>query len=510
MRFLQITPWLALLLLPACAQLPPRPVLPFQAAPAVGSDSALDQILGPVEALHPDSSGFRLMSQGPEAFAVRAHACQLAGRSLDVQTYIWHADLVGRYLAQLLLDAADRGVKVRLLLDDLDARAKNYGFAALSAHPNIEVRMFNPLASRRGKLRSIGEFMTNGKQLNYRMHNKSWIVDNRLAIVGGRNVGDEYFGASDTVNFVDLDFVMVGPIVRDISAAFDRYWNSSIVYPLETLSPDGVNAAALEKLRASLAPVLEEGKQSQFAAVLQNNDAVRRFISGDWPAIWSSHYLFVADEPIKAARGRGAQASEVLGALAPALSGAQHSLTLISPYFVPGKSATAVLTKEAQHGRQVRILTNSLAATDVAAVHGGYAKYRKPLLEGGVSLWEMKPLFGSGATSSLTGSKGASLHTKALSIDDRQLFVGSYNLDPRSTSLNTEQGVLVMNAELAAQFAAIFSEETSPPRSWKVTLSGGRLSWTDGSDTFVSEPKASAWRRFQAWLAGVLPVEKQL
>ena len=501
---------LILLFLSACAQLPPRPVLPDEMVLAVGHNSNLDTIVEPIESMHAGASGFRLMSEGPEAFAVLVRMSQLAGRSLDVQTYIWHADLVGRYLTRLLLDAADRGVKVRLLLDDLDGRAKNNGLAALSAHPNIEVRVFNPLASRWGTLRSIGDFMTSGKRLNHRMHNKTWIADNRIAVAGGRNVGEEYFGASGNVNFFDLDFAMIGPIVRDISVSFDRYWNSLAVYPIKTLSPEGVNAAALQQLRTGLAPVLDEGKQSYFAEVLRSNDAVRKFIEGDWPGVWSSDYRFVSDDPLKARRESGSEPSEVLATLGPAVRGARRDLAVMSPYFVPGKDGTAALIEVAQHDRRVRVLTNSLAASDVAAVHGGYAKYRKPLLKGGVGLWEFKPLPGSAAVRSMFGSRGASLHTKALAIDGRQLFVGSYNLDQRSKSLNTEQGVLVTSPELAAQFDLLFKDYTSPARAWKMGLTDGKLSWTDDTGTSGTEPNASAWRRFQAWLAGILPVEKQL
>src|SRR4051794_20420047 len=209
-----------------CAHLPDRPVLPSETTPPPSQDAALDQVLAAAETEHPGDSGFRLVIEGTEAFALRAHSAQLAQRSLDVQTYIWHADATGLFLAQRLLEAADRGVRVRLLLDDMDARAKSEGFAALAAHPHVEVRMFNPFATRSGGLRLAGEGMRDFGRINRRMHNKSWIADNRIALVGGRNLGDEYFAASDEVNFVDLDFAMVGPVVRDVSASFDHFWNS--------------------------------------------------------------------------------------------------------------------------------------------------------------------------------------------------------------------------------------------------------------------------------------------
>ena len=244
---------LLVLLLAGCSSLAPRPELPAQNAVTLAQGTALDDLIDKAEAAHPGQSGFRLVREGPEAFAIRAHTALVAGRSLDVQTYIWKDDATGAFLAYRAIEAADRGVKVRLLVDDMDARGKNYKFAALDAHPNIEVRMFNPFGSRTGALRFAFEALGSFSRINRRMHNKSWIADNRIAIVGGRNLGNEYFGASKEVNFVDLDFAMVGPVVRDASASFDRYWNSPAAYPMALLAPDDVTTAALDALRKSAA-----------------------------------------------------------------------------------------------------------------------------------------------------------------------------------------------------------------------------------------------------------------
>ncbi len=230
-------------------------------------------------------------------------------RSLDVQTYIWHADLTGMYLAQQLIEAADRGVRVRLLVDDMDARAKNAGFAALAAHPNIDVRLFNPFASRTGMLRLVGEGLTDFERINRRMHNKSWIADNRVALVGGRNIGDEYYGASDGVNFVDLDFAMIGPVVRDASASFDKYWNSALVYPIESLDAASVNAAELDRLRTLLSSSARDAENSRYAAELRAGDAVKRLVAGDLPVQWSSTYKFVSDDPLKVTMTRAGRAA---------------------------------------------------------------------------------------------------------------------------------------------------------------------------------------------------------
>ena len=496
--------------LAACAHLQ-RPELPIEAAMPPGESSALDRAIAPAEAQHPGQSAFRLLIEGPEAFVTRMQSARQAARGLDVQTYIWHADLTGMFLAHQLIEAADRGVKVRLLLDDIDARAKNAGFAAMAAHPNIDVRMFNPFASRKGMLGLIGEGLTSFGRINRRMHNKSWIADNRIAIVGGRNVGDEYFGASDEVNFVDLDFAMIGPIVRDASASFDRYWNSPSAYPMESLDRDGVSAPALEKLRAVLDAHASQARTSRYAAALRADDAVERLAAGDQPMEWSERYAFVADDPLKVTmQERDAQRTQVGAALLAEVEAMQTDLTVISPYFVPGEATTEAFVAAARSGKRVRVLTNSLAATDVAAVHGGYSRYRDPLLAGGVQLWELKPQVGSSVQSSMFGSSGASLHTKALIVDNRTAFVGSFNLDPRSIWLNCEQGVLVDSEVLASQLEAIFAMQTSGQRAWRVKLENGDTTWSDGTQHFDSDPMASSGRRFRAWLSRLLHLDAQL
>jgi cardiolipin synthase C len=486
------------------------PDLPDTVAVAPAEGGILAERIGHAEAAHPGQSGFRLLSDGSEAFAVRIQSARLATQSLDVQTYIWRADLTGAYLGEALLDAADRGVRVRLLLDDLDARARNDGLAALAAHPDVEVRMFNPWVTRKGTLSQAGEGALSFKRINRRMHNKSWIVDNRVAIVGGRNVGDEYFGAGEDVNFVDLDFAMLGPVVRDVSESFDRFWNSPSAYPMEVLDPDGVNEAALERLRTALAVRATEAKESRYAIALRGDDRVKQMIAGEWPVEWSSKYQFVSDDPAKVTmKKRDVKRTHVGVALVPMIQAARERVAVISPYFVPGKDVTAIFTRMAGDGKSVRVLTNSLVANDVSAVHGGYSRYRRPLLKGGVGLWELKPAGGEGS-SSLFGSSGASLHTKAFAVDGEKLFVGSYNLDPRSTWLNCEQGVLVEDAVLARQLESLFEEYIGGAHAWRVTLEGGDLRWSDGRETFDTDPKASAWQRFQAWMTRVLRLDAHL
>ena len=497
-------------LLTACAPLQPRVALPDQPALAPATTGRLAERVTLAEAAHPGQSGFRLISSGPEAYAIRARSAQAATSSLDVQTYIWHDDLTGRLLASHLLDSADRGVRVRLLVDDFDARAKSRALAALDAHPQIEVRLFNPFSSRRGKLKQYGELATNLKRLNYRMHNKSWIVDNHIALIGGRNLGDEYFGASQGSNFVDLDFAMAGPVVREVSGNFDRFWNSRAAYPVAQLSPELVSDEALASLRRARAGVLAEEAASPYAQTLEHDEAVQRVLAGEGDLRWSREWHFVSDDPLKALIAIDEGRSAVLAYLAPAMRASRQSLTLISPYFVPGRQGTQSLVGKAQAGVPVRVLTNSLAANDVAAVHAGYSRYRTELLDGGVELWELKPGGQAPSRFSLKGSSGSALHTKAVLIDADQVYVGSYNLDPRSTALNCEQLVMVRDPELAAEMRRLFAEQTSGAQAWHVQRSDGRLRWSDGTTTWRRDPEASFSRRAQVLLMRVLPVESQL
>jgi putative cardiolipin synthase len=472
--------------------------------------AALDAAIAGRENARPGASGFRLVADNIEAFALRLVSARMAGRSLDVQTYIWHADLTGAAIAQEVLAAADRGVRVRLLVDDMDARAKNAGYAAVAAHPNVQVRLFNPFASRSGTLSFVAEALGSFERINHRMHNKSWIADNRIALGGGRNLGDEYFGASEQVDFVDLDVAMVGPVVRDVSASFDRYWNSPLAYPIAVLDPEAVKAERLAALRGVLQQRRDEAARSRYAAALQSNDAIARLVSGEAPLRWSSRYSFAADDPMKLVLKEGdVERSQVIKVLAPVLEGTQREMTIISPYFVPA-GATPMFVRSAQSGIEVRIITNSLAANDVAAVHGGYSRYRDALLDGGVELWELKPLVTRVSDASLVGSSGASLHTKALEVDGETLFVGSFNLDPRSAYLNCEQGVLVNDPVLAAQLRAIFDHQTDGARAWRVTRENGRLAWSDGNERHASEPNAGWWRRLQAATARLLHLDANL
>ncbi len=379
---------------------------------------------------------------------------------------------------------------------------------ALDRHANIDVRLFNPLASRRGAASALLEFLFSFHRLNHRMHIKNWIADNRMTIAGGRNVGDEYFTASDATNFADVELLMVGPVVRDASAVFDRFWNADTVYPIAALAD--ATPYELSDVQHVLEQTAIESRHSPYAQALQDDEGVLRLLQGDEPVYWLDDYTLVADSPDKMAAADILEKSAVLALLLPILEQAQQEVVIVSPYFVPGKAGTELLVGLAQRGVKVRLLTNSLAANDVAAVHGGYARYRKALAQGGVQLWELKPDADAQVKKTLLGSRGASLHAKALTVDGRQLFVGSYNLDPRSTALNAEMGTLVRSTEMAERFNQVFNAPAFGQHAWRVEWRDGELTWTDAKGSQTTEPAASLWRRLQAWIAGVLPIDPLL
>jgi putative cardiolipin synthase len=467
----------------------------------------------------PGKSGLRLVEQNALAFAYRAATAVAAVRSIDVQYYIWHDDLTGRLLAAELMRAAERGVRVRVLVDDIDARAKHDLFLVADQHPNVEVRIFNPFYSRSGAFGFAGEWLTRANRLNRRMHNKAWIVDSRIAIVGGRNIGDEYFGASEHSNFNDLDVVLVGPVVDDVNRAFDLYWNDRNAIPVSRFEGPEPPPDALPKLIEGARNYPLQASDEPYIAALRDEHKRAELLANRPPPLRVDAVTLLVDDPAKVGAGTtGLEASNVLRGLAEVMSSANAEMLIVSPYFVPRAEGAKRLVARAQGGVRVAVATNSLAATDVAAVHTGYARQRRELLKGGVELYEMKRKAGSEAGRSqisATGSSGASLHTKAMVIDERWVFIGSMNLDPRSAFLNTEMGVLVDSPELAAQVREQFERTTSPELSYRVVVEEGEgLVWYDrvnGKDRRLErEPDASAGRRLSVTLMRLLPIDSQL
>jgi len=469
----------------------------------------IGRAIAPELAAHPGKTGIYAIPQPSDAFAARALLAAAADRSLDVQYYIWHGDETGWLLFEALWGAAQRGVRVRLLLDDNGVSGLDDTLAALDAHPNIEVRLYNPFAQR-GAARALG-YVTDFTRINRRMHNKSFTADNRTTIVGGRNVGNEYFGAGREVVFEDLDVVAIGQAVHEVSAAFDLYWNSASAYPAALI----VGAAwpqGAARLESDFAAARADPESVQYVRALRDTPLVNELLAGRLPFEWADAQL-VRDDPAKTLDTTGRTDVLLLAELLRTTVQPKKSFDLISPYFVPGKEGTEALAALAQRGVAVRVLTNSLAATDVGAVHAGYAKRREDLLRAGVRLFELKPTAERDAPGGrrASGSSSASLHAKTFALDRSRTFVGSFNFDPRSALLNTEMGLLIDSAALGERLAAVLENDV-PGVAYEVGLTaGGELQWTErtasGETRHDTEPGAGPLRRAWIRFLELLPIE---
>lgn len=482
---------------------------PSSSLQVAARDTLLDRIVAPKLDEHPGESGLLLVTSNIQAFAIRALAARSAERSLDLQYYYWKDDLTGGLLAGELVAAADRGVRVRVLLDDINSRGDDSAYLALDSHPNIEIRLFNPSRSRANALRRGMEMALRAFSMTRRMHNKAWIADGRMAIVGGRNIGDAYFDAAETSNFRDMDLVLLGPAVRQTETVFDSYWNSGVVLPIGALA--GGRKGDLAAMKARLQALVTSSGAQPYLQRLQEEGSAEALLRGDQSIHWTAGARVVSDPPEKALGD--ARDNWLLNTIFPVINSATRDLRIISPYFIPGDQGVATLQRLAAAGARVSVLTNSLAATDVVAVQGAYANYRLPLLAGGVELYELRPEI-LRKDVSLFGSSGASLHTKAFTVDGRSGFIGSFNFDSRSISLNTEMGVLFDDPTVTGQVNDVFADEISPGSSYRVVLRGGNVVWLDGTGAgaraFETEPEASIWRRVAATIIGFLPIESQL
>ncbi len=524
-----------------CATLPPLDPRPASAVLDVPADTTLGRALQPFVAAHPGRTGIYPLVDGMESYAARLALFEAAQRTLDVQYYIWHADVSGTLLFDALQDAADRGVRVRLLLDDNNTPGLDAILAALDAHPSIEVRLFNPFANRRW--RAAG-YLTDFRRLNRRMHNKSLTADGQATIVGGRNIGDEYFAGGPDFTFADLDVIAIGPAVAEVVAEFDRYWSSASSYPAGRIvraAPPGTAVRIThDALRLRAAPanaVYAEPYGAEMLAALR---------AGRVRFEWAPARL-VSDDPGKVL-GRAEGDALLFPRLEAFMGEARREFDLVSPYFVPRRAGVAALLELEKAGVRVRVLTNALEATDVPAVHAGYARRREPLLKGGVELYELKRSAanddlgrafggrgggrvggrgsGSGSGSGggarrqeqpddgdrgITGSPGTSLHAKTFAIDRSRVFVGSFNFDPRSALLNTEMGLVIESPALAAQITELF-DVVVPTAAYEVRRRPlGTIEWVErrGDETIVhrGEPGTSWFLRFTVWLMSLLPIE---
>jgi putative cardiolipin synthase len=471
---------------------------------------------------HPGESGFRVLARNVDALMSRIVLIDHAMRSIDLQYYIFDDDATGRLIAQRLLAAADRGVRVRLLLDDLDVAQQDHLLDALDAHRNIEVRLFNPFPVRnRAPWAKALQFVIDGARLNRRMHNKSFTVDNMFTIVGGRNIGDAYFDAGSDVHFRDLDVLAIGPVVAETSQVFDDYWNSDAAFPVTAYTSKRATTGNLAHARTTLQGDARSFAESDYAQAMLDTlpGGSSADKHGDWD--WGVARV-VADDPAKVDPETDRRALHLGHDIRAMLDAAASNVQIVSPYFVPGNKGTSYLRGIAARGVSVAVLTNSLAATDETEVHAGYSRYRRPLLEAGIALYELRPIPGAPPQSAYGTSSGVSLHAKTLVVDGREVFVGSMNMDPRSVSLNTEMGVVVDSPALARRITHFFEQATQPDNAFKVELvpkpgeplSRAPMRWSARDDgkivTFDHDPETSAMRRAKVELLRMLPIESLL
>ena len=499
---------LLVLLLGGCVGLPPQDGRVLSSADLDTGATLLGRAVAPLAAANPGKSGIYPLADAHNAFAARAALARAAERTLDVQYYIWRNDMTGSLLFGALRRAADRGVRVRLLLDDNNTSGLDGTLAALDAHRNIEVRLFNPFVVR--NMRAHG-FLTDFGRANRRMHNKSFTADSQATVVGGRNIGDAYFGADGDMLFADLDVMAVGPVVTEVARDFDRYWNSHSSYDAHQLLPSASQQAVGHLSAAASELALSEratGYVRSIRAAAFFNDLVGGKLAMEWAVT-----RMISDDPAKGL-GRARPGTLIFDKIRDTMGQPVTELNLISPYFVPTSAGVDELAAMAKKGVRVRVLTNALEATDVAAVHSGYAKHRRRLLEAGVALYELRRLSpnapvrqGVGAS----GSSASSLHSKTFAVDRTRVFIGSFNFDPRSATLNTEMGFVIDSPGMAGRIAGAFDDRI-PAAAYQVRLTrDGKLYWEERrGSTSVShavEPGTSFGQRAAVWFMSLLPID---
>lgn len=468
-------------------------------------------------------NAFHLLSEGTEAFAARIAMIRLAEKTVDLQYYIWAPDETGNMLKTELLQAADRGVRVRLLLDDIGHSAKDPVLLALHKHPNIEVKLFNPIADRNKRLTHLA---ANFSRIQRRMHNKSLTADNALSVIGGRNIGNEYFDAYANIEFADLDILVAGKIVDQITDSFDLYWNYHVSYPIDVISKEQLSDSDTRELLNHLRDAYNTALASSYTQRLEQTE----FARGQDSLTWHTGKLsLLFDHPAKAEATSHANGEQqyMVDQLPAAVGDIKKEVLVISAYFIPGKKGVEYFKSLTDNNIDVIVVTNSLSATDVEIVHASYAKYRKPLLKAGVKIFELRALereFGfdedekSQRKSSgykFYQSSRASLHAKSFFFDREKTFITSMNFDPRSFDINTELGILIEQAAFTED-AVLSTHESLTRRAYQLSLSKqGKLLWhsleDDGSlKTHTSEPNTGWFKRVAVWFMAWLPIERFL
>ena len=467
---------------------------------------------------NPDLSGFHLLGNGLDAFVARAVLAKAAEKSIDTQYYMIHNDVVGSLFIYQLYQAAERGVRIRLLLDDIDQGGKDFGAAVFDSHPNFEVRIFNPFSRNTGRTK---QFVTGFGEQTRRAHNKSYTVDNQATILGGRNIGDEYFEADPEMAFVDLDVLAVGPVARDVSASFDLYWNSELSYPIAVLVDTLPTPQEVDEQLQVFNGFVEQQAHTDYVKSLIDSDLANRIRQGTVSYQWAPSQV-LADDPQKLLHDTDETQYHLSTQLKPHLEEIQEELVIYSPYFVPGKKGVAFFKSLREKNVRVKILTNALSSTDVSVVHAGYSKYRKDLLRMGVELFELNTRLTKEERHDQKQSNAErfkfSLHAKSFIFDRKKVFIGSFNLDAQSRIQNTEIGVIFNSQTIASYMAEQFDLKIDKAafRLELKTRSNGseKIQWhglVDGEPTVLDvDPYTGFWKRFGIGCMRILPMESLL
>jgi cardiolipin synthase C len=466
---------------------------------------------------HPGKSGFHLLASGKKAFTARNAMTQIAEKTIDVQYFVWQSDSIGAILVNQLIKASERGVRVRMLIDDYYSGGRDFGFTKLDLLANFEVRVFNPYVGRDSQL---FEFMSDMSRLNHRMHNKAFIMDNTYAIIGGRNIGDEYFGVSAEVNFRDLDVLTAGPIVKNISDSFDVFWNSEWAIPIASISTEHPTLEETSEGLEKLQKYVDDQTDFPYPIHRTAEEIYQRMQTAKDNLIWADAEILYDDPNQKIGNNTGYQGITLhLRELGKTI---KEELLIEAAYFIAGERGVKKVREYKDKGVRVRVLTNSMATNDMASAFVFYEKYRKDLLQNGLELYELKPDLDSQRKfwSLLADTSIATLHTKVLVADRKYIFIGSYNLDPRSDLLNTEVGLLIESPELAEQIITYMNVGTDLDNSYHLILEkesaddDADIVWiTEDDDKEVrydSDPHAGFWRPISAWFISLFPIEEHI
>jgi putative cardiolipin synthase len=523
---------LASVLLGACAGLPPGADFPKQPTVAFAhpEETTLGRQFAAAAQQHPGMSGYHIISAGADGFRMRAEMIDAAQRTLDLQYYIFRGDETGRLLTDHLERACERGVRVRVLVDDGDTIAGDQQLLRLLKHPSVELRIFNP-ASYRGHwllLRRL-EFVLKKRRLDYRMHNKLLVADNAEALIGGRNIGNQYFQIDPESQFADDDVFAVGPIVPELSKTFDEFWNSNLAIPAQALerhTREPIDATSGTKKDGSGETPARQGKPGpiDYAALAATGEPFNSINSGKSPLAWAAAKL-VYDSPDKKNVVKGAVGGRlIVPQVEDAMRAVKTETLIITPYLVPSPDEMKSLMELREHEARVRILTNSLESATEVSAQSGYEKYRVSMLQSGMELYEIRSRLGntrgSGQSRKVSRYGNYALHAKVYEFDRHEVFFGSMNLDQRSQHINTEIGLIIDSPDLAQQTAHRFEDLVKPENCYIPSLipaSAGvksHLVWrtVENGHTveYTKEPGRSAWKRFIAKLLSFLPLEREL